>query len=42
VSDYCIEGERGFVSSIQPADRSLVMRGLARIERLYEGHLFGN
>lgn len=35
VSDYCIEGERGFVSSIQPADRSMVERGLARIARKY-------
>ncbi len=41
VSDYCVEGERGFVSSIQPADRPIVMRGLARIGKLYEGTAFG-
>lgn len=35
VSDYCIEGERGFVSSIQKEDWSLVVRGLRRIQHVY-------
>lgn len=35
VSDYCIEGERGFINSIQPADRKSVERGLARIQKIY-------
>ncbi len=35
VSDYCIEGERGFVSSIQPEDRKIVECGLRRIEKIY-------
>lgn len=40
VSEYCIEGERGFISSIQEPDRALVERGLARIEKQYRGNLF--
>lgn len=40
VSDYCIEGERGFISSIQLMDRSSVTRGLRRIETtLYEAQI---
>src|SRR6185369_9850237 len=39
VSDYCIEGERGLVSSIQPADKPSVERGLKRIEALYAAQL---
>lgn len=39
VSDYCIEGERGLVSSIQPADKKSVERGLKRVERLYAAQL---
>ncbi len=35
VSDYCIEGERGFISSIQPADRRLVLRGLRKLAKLH-------
>ena len=35
VSNYCIEGERGFISSIQPADRRGFERGLERIKKLY-------
>lgn len=35
VSEYCIEGERGFISSIQPADKRGFERGLKRIEKLY-------
>jgi hypothetical protein len=40
VSDYCIEGERGFISSIQPRERASVRRGLRRIEKRYTGHAF--
>lgn len=40
VSDYCIEGERGFMSSIQENERKDVERGFARIERLYRGNAF--
>lgn len=40
VSDYCIEGERGFISSIQPADYSSVERGFRRIQKLYAGNVF--
>jgi hypothetical protein len=37
ISDYCAEGERGFISSIQPVDRRSVMKGLERIQKLYNG-----
>lgn len=39
VSDYCLEGERGFISSIQAPDKKSVERGLKRIERLYAAQL---
>lgn len=35
VSEYCIEGERGFISSMQPADKRDFERGLKRIQKLY-------
>lgn len=40
VSEYCVEGERGFVSSIQKADKRLVMKGLRRVEGKYAKALF--
>lgn len=40
VSEYCIEGERGFVSSIQKANRHTVMKGLYQIEKKYAEDLF--
>ncbi len=40
VSDYCIEGERGFVSSIQKADKRLVLKGLRRVQQSYARSLF--
>lgn len=36
VSKYCIEGERGFISSIQPSDKKSVRRGLEYIQKTYE------
>jgi len=39
VSDYCIEGERGIISSIQPEDRRGVERGLKHIQKLYAAQL---
>lgn len=39
VSDYCIEGERGFISSIQSSDRRQAIRGLKRIANMYEGSI---
>ncbi|MBX4216182.1 hypothetical protein KW797_04510 [Candidatus Parcubacteria bacterium] len=35
VSDYCIEGERGFISSVQPEDMKEMRRGLKRIQEKY-------
>jgi hypothetical protein len=42
VSDYCIEGERGFISSIRPEDKVEVLRGLRRIEKKYGTRFFSN
>lgn len=40
VSDYCIEGERGFISSVQASERSSMRRGLERIQAKYERAIF--
>lgn len=39
VSEYCIEGERGFVSSVQPSDKKSVERGLTHIQKIYNERL---
>jgi hypothetical protein len=36
VSDYCIEGERGMISSVQHVDKRSYYRGLAYIQKRYE------
>jgi hypothetical protein len=35
VSKYCVEGERGFISSVQPANKQQVKRGLQHVQKLY-------
>lgn len=39
VSEYCIEGERGLISSIQPADKKSIEKGLAHIQGIYNERL---